>query len=325
MSKYLMVVLIFFVFIGVTHVFAYNLEVGTYSNGASPSDNRAVTTVESFPIHVLIIKCPSDSNQPHIFVVGMTAGVSKSLGDETSAVANAIQSVGTGTIELGTSHAVQEPSSDCYYAAFSDDGKGDFAYGSRDGTGVAADVTTGFLPIFASTGCWDTCVAGEAAKWKGSIGGTNCHSYAAAANPSSENITALVATTFSVGTDDAVNAVGTKYWWFAVKGVTGYNGVGTYTGTTGNPETVSTINTPTFVITKNAGSVHAAGRWAVAGDSSWGLTNVAGSTDIIEEMTVNGFTVGDSTLSGADTVVYHFFASKSPLYASGVPFHLLFQ
>ena len=295
---------------------AYSLAMGSYSTQASPVDNRDISVSPSFAIHALIVKCASAQSGVW-FVVGMGVDNSKTIADAANAATNRIQSVGTGTFQVGTSTNVQPASETCYYVAFGDDGQGDLAYGTRSGNSTDNfDFTTpGFLPTFFITGCYDTCVAGAPGKWRGSHVGDLSDGIGAEVD-APNHIQAFISTGVTLGNSNAVNATGTTYAWMAIKAVTGYNLSGSHVGNTTDNVTIPAIDTPTFALVKTSGNTAACARFGSSGDLSGGLTASVWTTNIIQAFNATGFERGTAPCVADDTVTLHWFVSKSPVYAA---------
>lgn len=294
----------------------YKLEVGSYSVGGSPADDRTINLSDATLTPVMLgIKCASAAHP----VWATTDTVANTLywGTASNQVNNRIQALGLGTFQLGTGAEVQPASTTCYYVAFGSDANNDIAVGTYTGNGVddrAITISPAFLPAFvlvrhttggSTVAAWRS--AAHAGDLTGLISGSN----------TTNAIQSLGASGFTVGTHASVNSDTIVYAYLAVKAVASYNDSGSYTGNATDDQTVATIATPTFSLFKVAGSgAVACSRFGTGGDNSWLMNNSAEAANQIQAYNASGIQIGSATCVNQNSTLIHWWASKNPVYAA---------
>lgn len=186
-------------------------------------------------------------------------------------------------------------------------GGGDIATGSYVGNGTAQSIAVGFQPTLvmvkrATTG------TGEATQWRGSHH-TGTTSTAMTGGRQTAAITALTATGFNVGSYAGANQNGVTYHWIAFKGPTLKTGEYTGNGVDGHPITGVGF-TPTLVVV--AGSVAASFKTGqMSGTQSIDVGVSSPTSNSIETIDADGFTLGSSNNVNQNTVTFDYFCFSS--------------
>lgn len=187
---------------------ANDFEVGTYTGNGG--DNRDIAMAASWtPELVLIVNQSTDAR--------VWRGATSHSGDSSSYIstasadaANFIQSFGAGTFQVGT--AANTNTVVYHYIALKGDAAGIVTGSFSGNTDDNRDIPTGFLPEFVMVKHPST-TDGPSYRFTGMSGDLSfCLSEAAAAN----QIQALGATTFQVGTDACSHSNGDTMRWFAL-------------------------------------------------------------------------------------------------------------
>lgn len=300
----------------------YNVAVLEYSVSDSPADNRDITVTPSFPIHAAIIKCNAASSAV-IAVSGMGADVSTFLSGTGASTANEIQSLGTGTVQVGTGTRVQPDcgtscTTTCWLVAFGDDGKGDFAYGVYTGnsTDNRTDAfTLTFQPDMGLIACYAGTCSSTGAAFRTSAHSGDSSSRLAAATDLSDLIQSFHATGANLGANVVVNTTGQSYAYLMFKLLPGYNLGDSHVGNTSDDIDIPAIANPIFALAKaNSATATGCGRWASTGDVSWMLNNVASAANRFQAFTSTGFQRGTGTCISEDTVTTRWWVTKQPIY-----------
>jgi len=183
------------------------------------------------------------TNDTFIMIVGENSGlngawrfadqsgdVSSELADNKAEEANLIQSVGSGSFQIGSGLEVNRDTYLYQVLVIEDNGEDDFDCGSFTGTGSDHDESValgGDTPdlVFAknSTG-------GESGVFRSSSFTGDNTSMMMAYGFQADYIEELKANAFNVGTSSKVNENGVTIYYAAFKEVSGYFDVGTYTG-----------------------------------------------------------------------------------------------
>jgi len=306
-----------------TPVHAFRFEVGMFSgNGA---DDRNISTAASFAISAIIIKC-NGATHATMKTSSIAGDGADDLGGGGGITTNKIQSLGTGTFQVGGSSTTNVSGTDnCFYVAWGTDANNDLAVGTYVGNSVDDRdivISPAFLPgavIIASE-------ADDSNAWRLSAMAGDAALLFTAAGVVTNHIQAFNADGFEVGTTVRVNdgTGGTvDYYPLAIKDVGGYATSGTYTAG-GSPSDGLAITVgfqPDLVIVKsdtNAG-VGIFRTSAMTGDFACPMTNVACNTDFIQSFTATGFTIGLNANVQSAGVKYWWYAIKTPVYSTARP------
>ena len=293
----------------------------------SGADDRNISTVASFAISALMIKCDGATHAT-MKTSSIAGDGADDLGGGGGITTNKIQSIGTGTFQVGTSTTTNVSGTDnCFYVAWGADANNDLAVGTYVGDGIdTRDIV--ISPAFQPGAVIILSESDNANTWRVSaMSGEGDSSLRFAASPTAANlIQALNADGFEIGTDVIVNdATGgtVDYYPLSVKDVTNYTASGTYTAG-GSPSDGLEITVgfqPDLVIVKsdtNAG-VGIFRTSAMTGDFACPITNVACNTNFIQSFTATGFTIGTSASVQSAGVKYWWYAIKTPVYSTARP------
>lgn len=299
---------------------AFNFEVGVYSGDGT--DNRNISTSASFAIDSLLIKCNA-AEHTYMRTSSIAGDLSDAIGAGGGLGANRIQSLGTGTFQIGSSTGVNTSgTNNCFYVAWGADANNDLAIGTYVGDGLDDRdivISPAFSPGFV-------IILGEqddGSRWRLSAMTGDAAIPFSLNGVLPNNIQAFNANGFQIGTSTTVNdgTGGTvDYYPLSLKNINGYAASGTYTAT-GSPTDGLEIAVgfqPDLVIVKsdtNAG-VGIFRTSAMVGDFSCPITNVACGANFIESITATGFTIGTSNSVQAASVKYWWYAIKTPVYIS---------
>lgn len=299
---------------------AFNFEVGVYSGNGT--DNTDINLSGSFAIDALLIKCNGATNA--VMKTSSRAGDgADNLGGGGGFVTNLIQSLGTGTFQVGSSAQTNASGTDnCFYVAWGSDANNDLAVGTYVGDGLDnRDITISpaFQPgLVVITGEHDDSNAMRLSAMTG-----DASLFFSFTGTGSNLIQAMNANGFQVGTSVRVNdgTGGTvDYYPLAVKDVTGYAASGTYTAT-GSPTDGLEITVgfqPDLVLVKADTNVGGAifRTSAMTGDFACQIPASACAANQIQSFTTTGFTIGTSVTVQSASVKYWWYAIKTPVYAA---------
>lgn len=187
---------------------ANDMEVGTYTGNGT--DNRDITMTASWTPELVFIVPESSAARTWRGATSHSGDSTSHISGATADAANFIQSFSAGSFQVGTSNNTNLTV--YHWVAFKGDAAG-IATGSFTGdTNDNRDITTGFQPEFVMIKHPST-TDGPSYRFSGMSGDLSfCLSEAAAAN----QIQALGATTFQVGTDACSNSNGNTMRWFAL-------------------------------------------------------------------------------------------------------------
>ena len=311
---YLILSLLFFS----TNALAFNFQVGFYSGNVT--DNRNITVSPSFIIDALFIKC----NAAQYLVAStssMPADTTNSLSNGAT-VTNRIQSMGTGTFQIGSNAEVNTTGTDnCFYAAFGSDSNSDMAVGTY--TGNATDnrdivISPAFQPGFV-TMLFNGATASNSFRVAAETGDASLSWYSQSGE-NANRIQAFNVDGFEIGTLNSVNENAIPYYPIAVKDIPNYVASGTYTaGGSATDDLAITVGfQPDFVLIKSTEINHAAifRTSAMSGDFSCPANQVACGTNFIQSFTATGFTIGTSVSVQNPTTTYYWWAIKTPVYSA---------
>lgn len=288
---------------------ALNVAYGSYTGDGS--DNRSITPSTSFAIKFVYIKRADASAIEG--AVGSISGMGDASFDgfqNAVNVANQIQSMGTGSFQIGTDVAVNNSGTTYHYFCIGGDTSEIVA---STYTGNATDnraVTgVGFLPELVIIKGSDNGYAnirfgttGDSSQYFGDV--QNLANY----------IQSLDSDGFTVGTGNSINNSGVTYYYLAVKSVTGQTKVGSYTGNTTDNRDITGIGfTPELVFLKANSNLYQL-QWSNSGrsdDTSDTAVNSANYVDGIQSLGADGFQVGASANVNLLTIDYYYYAIKN--------------
>lgn len=187
---------------------ANDMEVGTYTGDGT--DNRDITMSASWTPELVIIVTEGTARRVWRGSTSHSGDSSSSISGPDADAANYIQSVGAGTFQVGTSSNTNTVP--FHWIALKGDAVGIVTGSFTGDTNDNRDITAGFQPEFVMVKHAST-TDGPSYRFAGMSGDLSfCLSEVAAAN----QIQALGATTFQVGTDACSNSSGTTMRWFAL-------------------------------------------------------------------------------------------------------------
>jgi hypothetical protein len=260
---------------------------GTYTgNGA---DDRWINGV-GFEPDLVVVK--GDSTVYAVFSTSaMDAGDTAYFNGPAANFQDAIQAFGADGFQVGTNANVNANGVEYYYAAFRDNGAGDFEVGSYTGDGNDdRSINIGMQPTIlwikrdgATRGVWrvEDNSGDDTLQFNNGANVTNC-------------IQAFEANGFQIGTDSAVNTNGDTYQYCAWLDASGYIETGTYTGDGNDDRDINVGFEPDMVMVKGDTTQYAITRIdsMPAGDSGE-VDNNALIADAIQDFEAGGnFEIG---------------------------------
>lgn len=289
---------------------AFLIVTGTYTgNGV---DNRDITVSPSFAISLVLLK----ANAVNVAVfshTGMGADTTAFTNVNTAFSTDCIQSIGSGTFQVGTNAACNANETTYYYVAFGQDGRNDLAIGTYTGSSVTADnrnisISPSFQPHFCTLSGNNTGTGSR--PWLvPNMGADNACAWNNA-TCSSNRIQQFNADGFQIGSNSAVNTNAITYTYFCFRSGTPATAVGNYTGDgVVDPRTFSGLGfTPLFAMIKRDSTDPAAFRFgSQIGDSAF-VGGTTAAANIIESFTDGAFTVGTNAATNVAGGTYYYFA-----------------
>lgn len=294
---------------------ALNVAYGSYTGDGT--DNRNITVSPSFAIKFVLIKTTTADTYPPgtgawFSISGMGDGAVPGWQNDVIA-ANIIQSMGTGTFQIGytaAGHTQNNTGKTYYYTAIGGDST-EVAVGSYSGNATDNRAITGigFLPgivFIAGTGN-NTKVA------RFGNTGDSAHYLANAADVANV-IQSLDADGFTVGTSASVNTSAETYYWLAIKEVTGSSKASSYTGDGGSSRAITGLGfQPDLVFVKGQSTQFPVFRTPTnSGDNTsateYNIANFAGG---VKSLDSDGFTLGADSRVNTNSSVYSYYAIKN--------------
>ncbi len=278
---------------------------GSYTgNGIA---GRAITGL-SFTPDVVIIKDIENDNSM-IRTATMTGDNSKPLTGGTAFQTNRIQSIQDFGFTVGSDNDVNGSGRTYHWIAFKA-AQGEMTLGSYAGNSVDNRSITGlgFQPDMV------LIVAAQNVKAvfrPSSLAGDFSLQFDNA-NATANQIQALEANGFQVGTDDQVNKTGNTYHYIAWKKIAGKVNVGSYTGNAVDNRNITGVGfQPEYVIINDqAGgtSVHKPASTGASTDTSLFFTSNNANTNRIQALQADGFQVGTDNAVNKNNSVYYWVA-----------------
>jgi hypothetical protein len=267
-----------------------------------------------FAPDLVIIK--ASTTQAGVFRTSLMAGDSTASLDSAAAnFTNGIVSMNQTGFTIGTSATVNTAGTTYYYTAYgnawkqsTNSGASDFAIGSYYGTGVDNKNITRlpFQPDFVAVK--RSGVTGGT--WRTSAHAGDISSFYAANAEVANNIQALNADGFQVGTAANVNTLANVYWWFAFKEGTNFD-VGSYTGTGAAHDEAAAFQPDLVWVKRNGATQGVARTSAMVSSSSAPFIAVAPIVNAITGIVPSGFTVGTAAEVNTNTNTYRYAAWRA--------------
>lgn len=278
------------------------MQIVTGSYTGNGVDDRWINDA-GFQPDLVIIK--GDTSQNAVFSTSaMSAGDTGYFANAASMFTNGIQAFGASGFQIGTSATVNSNGVDYYWAAFRDNGVGDFTVGTYAGNSADNhDITgLGFDPDIV----WIKSDTTYAAMWNipETTSGDTLH-FTSTANQTWR--IELITDGFRVDNYAIVNNSGIDYYYVAFKNVAGYVDTGTYTGNGVDDRNITDPGfEPDLVFVKGDLADH--GVLSVdtmdAGDSAI-FSTAAPTTNLIQALNVNGFQIGTNARVNQTDINYY--------------------
>ena len=284
---------------------------GSYTGDGA--DSRNITASPSFAIKFVYI----DRSDAVAGADGAAYGSISGMGDlafrgadNNSPVANYIQSMGTGTFQVGSAAGTNNSGTTYYWFALGGDDTeikvGTYTGNATDNRGITG---VGFAPELLIIKGADNGYAnmrfgttGDSSQFFGDV--ANIANY----------IQSLDADGFTVGTGNSINNNTITYYYVAVKAVSGQTKVGTYTGNATDPQAITGVGFLPELVWVKANSASYQLQWTNTGrsdDTSDTAINAANYADGIQTLGSDGFSVGAAARVNNNTTPYYYYAIKS--------------
>ena len=287
---------------------ALRVATGTYTGDGN--DSRNITVSPSFAIKAVIIK--KDNSTGAVMSISGMGDLARDLSVISEALAaNKIQSMGTGTFQIGSDTAVNATSNPYYWIALGGD-DAEIVASSYTGNGLDdRTITTNFLPEFVlviGNGTYPAVIR------YGGISTDESISFAGAGDLLGVNrIQSFEATGFVVGTANAVNENTATFYYLAIKTTTN-----SYTASyAGNGSDNRDITAPNFLPeavlikgpVKNGCFLTTTLDSAAPGDYAV-FDALANQLNGIQDLISTGFQVGTNERANASGTTYYYYAVK---------------
>lgn len=284
------------------------VKTGSYTgNGA---DDRSITGLGFRPQFVIV----KGSNVAAAFRIDKMAINSSGFLNATADVADAIQEFLSDGFQVGTHSSVNTNAVTYYWMAFAGfAGQSYFRAFTYVGSGVDNRNLTGlglnFTPNVVAvkqTGA----VAGVCRT--SSMGADNSFQFSNSADATNQ-IQSLISNGVQLGSSTSANGNTTSYWGFAFKALSGIIAVGTYTGNGVDDRAITGVGfQPGFIIAKSAAATGSAvlKPSSLAGDSSLFAGTASASSNVIQSLDADGFTIGTDNGINQNGTAYWWIAFK---------------
>lgn len=299
---------------------AFRCASGTYTGNGS--DNRDITVSPTFVVKFVLIKradAASTTSGGGWMTLSNRTDQSMSASDNADGLkANVIQSLGTGTFQVGTDSGSNGNGVTYYWIAIGGDDT-EVKVGSYTGNGGNNPITgVGFAPgmvmVIGNNSNGNTSRVG---RWGTSSTDTEWWlNGQSVTSGGGQQIKSLDADGFTVGSDATVGTNGNTYVYCAVKTVSGYTKAGTYTGTGSSLGITGVGFQPQIVITTNgdgggSGSTPVFTSTSHPSDNTSNCRdNIANFSGGITSLDSDGFTVGTNGYVNRNGVAAYYMAFK---------------
>jgi len=281
--------------------------------------NAGISVISGIPFSADLVIIKGNTAQTGVFRTSQMGGDSSGILDGATAnIAGAIISINNDGFTVGTSATVNTSSVTYYWTAYgnawnpeTNSGSSDFYVGAYYGNGID-NRNISRLPFLSDM---------ITIKRNGTTSGTfktsamvgDLSGFFAATAEAANNIQALQADGFQVGTAANVNTVASVYFYFGFKSGANF-AVGTYSGT-GASQNITTVGfQPNNLWIKQTGVTQGVSRTSNnAANSALPFVNVANVNNAITALLSNGFTVNTAAETNtAGTNNYRFVAWRTP-------------
>lgn len=291
---------------------ALYIATGTYTGDGT--DNRNITVPTSFAIKFIYIKRSDSASTTSGCAVGSISGMGDGtfLGFENRDLqTNLVQSMGTGTFQVGSGATVNTNAVTYYYLCLGGDDSdikvGTYTGNSGDNhaiTGIGFQPETlivkGNLNSYAATRFG---TSGDSTQFFGDVPNL------------SDFIQSLDSDGFTLGTQATVNASATTYYYCAIKSVSGQTKVGTYTGNGSDNTNITGVGFQPEMVWIKQGSSSQMLCWTDTAHSadSTSFTNpsTANAANAIQALQSDGFQLGTSGHVNTNSASYYYYAVKN--------------
>lgn len=282
---------------------ALRVAYGTYvGNGA---DDRDITVSPSFAIKAVLIKGDDGTVTTTISFSSMGGNARDLSALSDALVVNRIQSIGTGTFQIGSSDYVNKSGVTFYYFVLGGDDT-EIVAGTYTGNNTDdRQITTNFLP----EAVWivglqnDQTIArfgGISTDLGVSMGGTGS-SFA-------NTIQSFNATGFVIGNDGTVNQNTVTFYYLAIKNVSGQSYTNSYTGNGSDNRNITAPNfQPDAVFVKGVSTNGVFRTASHAADRTSDFDASANQADQIQSFISTGFQIGVDSRVNTNATVYYYY------------------
>ena len=282
--------------------------VGSYTGDGN--DNRSISGLGFQPDYVIIM--PDTGTHTTCRTSAMVGDLSSGgFGAQTGEQTNRIQVLESDGFQVGTDQQVNQSGVTYHYAAW-EVAAGNLSVGSYTGDGSDdRDIAgLGFQPAFVHV----KSAGGDSGVYRpASLAGDLAIRSSGSGTAEANRIQVLQADGFQVGTDQLVNKSGTTFYWVAL-GAAGYGmDTGTYTGDGTDNRAISGVGfEPDVVFVKRNGSQRMRVRTStMTGDASKPMAATALTSNRIQSLDSDGFTVGTAAQVNSDTATYQWIAFRA--------------
>lgn len=261
---------------------------GTYVGDGA--DNRDIAVSPSFAIKFVLLK-RNGASSAFLSISGMGDAAKDLAANGSGTDANIIQSMGTGTFQVGNRFSDSNANGETYYYLAIGGDSTEIVSGTYTGNGSdGRTITTNFLPEFVivcPTGAFN-----PVGRFGGMVGDLSIE-LNESGGTASNLIESFVATGFTVGNDSRVNGGSNNYAYVAVKAVTGQTSTFSYTGNeTDNRDITTPGFQPSAVIIKGNNQNGVFRTASHIGDSCSLFTQASNPSNEIQSFISTGFQVG---------------------------------
>jgi len=237
--------------------------------------------------------------------------ISSELADNKAEEANLIQSVGSGSFQIGDAAEVNRDGYLFQVLIIEDNDEDDFDCGSFTGTAVDHDESVALGGDTPDLVCLKNSTGGEMGAFRTSSFAGDSTGVTMAYGFQSNCIEELKANAFNVGTHNRVNENGVTIYYAAFKEVSGYFDVGTYTGSGAIASKTGVGFRSDWLTTKGDRSSAPQLHTDAMGDSvdlTAHYISTTAYTGGITSLDSDGFSLGSNAHCNEDTTEYQYFA-----------------
>lgn len=280
---------------------------GTYTGDGT--DNRNITVSPSFAIKAVMVK-RSVTTGAALSFSGM-GDLSRPMSSTSSALGtNRIQSMGTGTFQVGTASDTNANGSTYYYWCLGGD---DTEIYVNSYTGNGTDDRTITAPNFLPECVIVIPADGQEVIIRfGAIGGDQAFVLSGTGNTTGANyIQSLDATGFTIGSNGGINTSATTYYYLAIKNVSGQSFTSSFAGNSTDNRDITAPNfQPDLVFLKGPLKNGVFRTASHSGDDTSFFNTNDNNTNQIQSFISTGFQIGTGAESNETGTTYYYYAIK---------------